>query len=73
MVHTQSVNYLVAVAAGTTFSSADLVRLRIELVAYAVAALMVLLVAMALSVYKPQGRTRYGWRKQHEQRVLSQP
>ena len=31
--------------------------------------LLVLLVIMALNVYKPQGVTRYGWRKQQEQRA----
>jgi len=36
-------------------------------------ALLVLLVTAILAVYKPQGLTRYGWRKQHEQRTLSQP
>jgi hypothetical protein len=44
-----------------------IVPLRIQLVADAGAALLVLLVATTLSVYKPQGRTRYGRRKQHEQ------
>ena len=29
--------------------------------------LVVLLVITVLNVYKPQGLTRYGWRKQHEQ------
>jgi hypothetical protein len=37
-------------------------------VADAGAALLALLVATTLSVYKPRGMTRYGWRKQHEQR-----
>jgi hypothetical protein len=37
------------------------------------AALLVLLVLTALSVYKPQGMTPYGWRKQHEQRKESLP
>jgi len=32
-----------------------------------------LLVAVTLSVYKPWGMTRYGRRKQHEQRMVSQP
>ncbi len=73
LVHTQPVSYLAGVAAETTLSSADLSRLRIDLVAYASAALLVLLVAMALSVYKPQGRTPYGWRKQRDQREPSQP
>lgn len=35
--------------------------------------LAVLLVIMALNVYKPRGLTRYGWRKQHEQHTGSQP
>jgi hypothetical protein len=29
-------------------------------------ALLVLLVALVLAIYKPRGVTRYGWRKQHE-------
>ena len=40
---------------------------------HAVLALLVLLVATVLGVYKPRGMTRYGWRKQHEQRTVSQP
>jgi len=35
--------------------------------------LVVLLVIQALNVYKPRGLTRYGWRKQHEQRTIRQP
>ncbi|HEX9664028.1 MAG TPA: DUF2269 domain-containing protein [Candidatus Binatia bacterium] len=35
--------------------------------------LLVLLVITALNVYKPRGMTRYGWRKQHEERTVSQP
>jgi hypothetical protein len=35
--------------------------------------LLVLLVIMTLSVYKPRGMTRYGWRKQQEKRKVSQP
>lgn len=30
--------------------------------------LLVLLIIMTLSVYKPRGMTRYGWRKQQEKR-----
>lgn len=37
---------------------------------HAVLALVVLLVATVLAVYKPRGLTRYGWRKQHEQREV---
>jgi hypothetical protein len=49
-------------AAGMTLLDADLNRLRIQLVADAGAALLVLIVTTALSVYKPWGRTRYGRR-----------
>jgi hypothetical protein len=39
-------------------------------VLHAGAALLLLLVATMLAVYKPQGMTRYGRRKQHEQRTV---
>ena len=42
-----------------------------ESMAHASGALLFLLVATTLSVYKPRGMTRYGWRKQHEQRMAS--
>jgi hypothetical protein len=48
-------------------SSADLSEVRVQLAAAAGAALVVLVVATTLSVYKPQGMTRYGWRKQHDE------
>jgi hypothetical protein len=35
--------------------------------------LLVLLVITVLNVYKPQGLTPYGWRKQHEQRTVRLP
>ena len=35
--------------------------------------LVVLLAIMVLNVYKPRGLTPYGWRKQHEERMVSQP
>ncbi len=40
---------------------------------HAVGALVVLLVITTLSVYKPRGITRYGWRKQQEKRKVLQP
>ncbi len=51
-------------AAGTTFSSADLIGLRTSLVVHAAGGLLILLTAATLAVYKPQGLTRYGVRKQ---------
>ena len=67
LVHMRPTTYLAKVAAETTLSGADLRRLRIQLVADAGAALLVLLVATTLSVYKPRGLTRYGRRKQREE------
>lgn len=40
---------------------------------HAVLALLLLIVATVLAVYKPRGFTRYGWRKQHEERMVSRP
>ena len=71
LVHMQPVSHVASVAADTTLSSGDLRGLRIQLLADAGAALVVLLVATTLSVYKPQGRTPYG-RKQDEQRTFLQ-
>lgn len=73
LLHMRPISYLAGVAAETTLSGGDLRGLRLQLVADAGAALLVLLVATTLSVYKPQGLTRYGWRKQNEQRTVSQP
>jgi hypothetical protein len=67
------ISQVAAVAAKTTLSNADLRGLRIQIVADAVAALLVLLVATTLSVYKPRGLTSYGQRKQREERAVMQP
>lgn len=66
LVHVQPVSYLAGIAAKTTLASSDFAALRVQLVAYAVAATLILLTMTVLSVYKPRGRTRYGRRKQHE-------
>ena len=71
LVHMQPISYMAGVAANTPLSIADLHGLKVQLVIEAGAAVLVLLVATALSVYKPKGMTRYGWRKLREQRVLS--
>jgi hypothetical protein len=67
LLHMQPTSYLAGMPAETILSSADLGKLQIQLVADAGAALLVLLVATTLAVYKPQGMTRYGARKLHEQ------
>jgi hypothetical protein len=72
LVHTRPIDLLTRRAAKATALGADLQSSQLLMVVAAGAALLVLLVLTALSVYKPQGMTRYGWRKQHEQRALSQ-
>ncbi|MGI8554260.1 MAG: hypothetical protein ACR2PL_26255 [Dehalococcoidia bacterium] len=68
LLKTQLIDYLAGVAGKTTLSTADLGMLRSsELVGHAAGGLVVLLVAAVLSVYKPWGITRYGWRKQREE------
>ena len=69
LVHMRPISYVASIAAKTTLFPAELRGLRIQLVADAGAALLVLLVATTLSVYKPRGVTPYGQRKQHEERA----
>lgn len=44
---------------------------RMSFVIHAAGGLVALLIPMVLSVYKPRGLTRYGWRKQVEQEAAS--
>jgi signal transduction histidine kinase len=68
LVHTQSIELLAGVAAKTAVLGANLHSEQILMVNASSAALLVLLVVTALSYYKPRGMTRYGWRRQHEER-----
>lgn len=70
LVHMQPITRLASIATQTTLASGDHHLLQIQLVADASYALVALLVATTLSVYKPRGLTSYGWRKQHERRTL---
>jgi hypothetical protein len=73
LMYMQTLGSLAGVAGETTFSSADLGVLRSPSpVLHASAALLLLLVATGLAVYKPRGMTRYGRRKQHARRAVSQ-
>ena len=59
------IGYLAGAATETTaLSGAELREATISLVVHAGGGLLVLLVPVALSVYKPRGVTRYGLRKQ---------
>ena len=74
LMYMQTLGYLADVAAQTTLSSDGLGVLRTpSVVLHSVLALLLLLVATVLAIYKPRGMTPYGARKQHEQRALSRP
>jgi hypothetical protein len=69
LLYTQTLGSLADTAAETTLFSGDLAALRSPSpVLHAGAALLLLLVATTLAVYKPPGMTPYGQRKQHEHR-----
>jgi len=68
----QTLGYLAGTAADATSSIADLRALGGSPLLHAGAALLLLLVATVLSVYKPRGMTRYGQCQQHQQRTGSQ-
>jgi hypothetical protein len=61
------VNRIAAIAADPTTSAADLLALPPTL-PHSVGGLAVLLLVQVLNVYKPQGLTPYGWRKQQQER-----
>ncbi|MDQ0847299.1 hypothetical protein [Streptomyces sp. V1I6] len=67
LVHMQPVGHLADAAARAALAGGELQGMRIQLIADAAAALLVLLTAAALSVFKPRGVTRYGRRRQREQ------
>jgi len=64
MLHTRLIGYAAALAMEPAFTGADLGRLRTQLAADAGAALVVLLFATVLAVYKPRGVTPLGVRRQ---------
>ncbi|UPL51259.1 MULTISPECIES: hypothetical protein [Hymenobacter] len=65
LLHIQPIAYLAEVAAKADLSATDLRGLRLQLLADAAAALVVLLAATAISVYKPWGRIGK-WRLQKQ-------
>ena len=60
------IDHAARLAAETVLPHADLGEAGIQLVVHAAGGLLVLLVPVVLSIYKPLGMTRYGWRKQFE-------
>jgi hypothetical protein len=65
LLHTRPIGVVATRAAAAALSATDLRAVRVQLVGDAGAALLVLLATTVLSVYKPRGMTRYGWRRQH--------
>jgi|JI10StandDraft_1071094.scaffolds.fasta_scaffold06703_6 hypothetical protein len=59
MLHMQPISYMASVVSQKMLSNTELSSLRIQLIADAGIALFVLLVATALSVYKPFGRIQF--------------
>jgi hypothetical protein len=74
LLYMQTLGTLGDVAAATAVSSGGLRGLRDPSpTLHATAALLLLLVATTLAIYKPRGITRYGQRTQHRQRTLLPP
>ncbi|HZA26916.1 MAG TPA: DUF2269 domain-containing protein [Actinomycetota bacterium] len=70
---TRTINFFADIAADPATSGDQLRALGTTLV-HSVGGTVLLLVILVMNVYKPQGMTRYGWRKQQEQSpILSQP
>jgi hypothetical protein len=71
LLYMQTLDYLADVAAAATLSRSELRGLRsLSPVLHAGAALLLLVAATTLAIYKPRGMTRYGQRKQHQQHTL---
>jgi ABC-type anion transport system duplicated permease subunit len=67
MLQMSGIAHVAAVAADPGFASTDVLGLGRSLVVHAAGGLVVLLVTTTLSVLKPRGLTRYGWRRLHRQ------
>lgn len=68
MIHTQTIDRLSGAAAQSAVLSTRLSGEQLNMVVASGLTLVVLPVVTALSYYKPRGVTRYGWRKQQEER-----
>jgi hypothetical protein len=66
LIETRTIGHFADIAAAPTTTVDDLRALGSTLV-HSVGGTVILLVILVLNLYKPQGMTRYGWRKQQEQ------
>jgi hypothetical protein len=71
LAETRTITYLAEMAADPA-TSGDRLRALPSTLGHSLGGTVVLLVILVLNVYKPQGMTRYGWRKQEERRRASQ-
>jgi len=71
LLHMDPISSLSRLARQTSFAPLDFHALRVQVAVDAGAALLVLLVATVLSVFKPRGLTRYGRRRQGREGALS--
>ena len=68
VIHMRPIRFLAGVAAEAPLMHGDHVPIRVQMVVASGLAIVALLVATGLSIYKPRGMTPYGWRKQQEER-----
>jgi len=61
----EQISDIASAARNAALSATDLLPARRSLTIHAGLGLFVLLMPVALSIYKPRGMTRYGWRKPH--------
>ncbi len=73
LLYTRTLGYLADVASGPAVGGHLSALPSASPVLHSGAALVVLLVAAVLSVYKPRGLTSHGWSKQQEQRMVPRP
>ncbi|WP_159886896.1 hypothetical protein [Paenibacillus puerhi] len=67
-------NHAASIASKSTWSSTELSMLKDSIhIVHPSGGLLIVLVATVLSVYKPKGMTRYGWRKQLEIKSSTEP
>jgi hypothetical protein len=71
LVKMELIGHAADLSAETMLPRGDLRAAGIQLVIHASGGLLVLVAPAVLSMYKPPGMTRYGWRKQHEQPKLA--
>jgi hypothetical protein len=71
LIETRTIGALAEIAADPT-TSVEVLRALPSTLVHSIGGTVVLLVVLVLNMYKPQGMTRYGWRKQQQERLRRQ-